>query len=183
MKGTRIRHLALALALAAFGLLVSSDVDAQQRLIPHLSAGIAVGTGDLGHDTGNGWFVLGGVDLPLLTPGLTIGPVLGYGRIPYDGGFGETESITAMFGEVGYVTDLAALGPVQPYLRGGGGLHIHRYDPGDIPTQATTLSLGGFSAGAGVTVGFGSAVGFVGGRFMGSASRGFVGLHAGFMIR
>jgi hypothetical protein len=181
MKGTRIRP--LALALAAFGLLVSSAVDAQQHLMPHLSAGVAVGTGDLGQDTGNGWFVLGGVDLPILAPGLTIGPVLGYGRIPYDGGFGETESITTMFGEVGYVTDLAALGPVQPYLRSGGGLHVHRYDPGNIPTQPTTLSLAGFSAGAGVTVAFGRAVGFVGGRYMGSASRGFVGFHAGLTIR
>ncbi len=172
--------LALAWTLTAAS---SADLLAQERISPFLGGGLALGTGDLAQDTGAGWLFFGGVDLPMRVPGLSVGTTVSHARIPYDGGFDEHESITAVMGEVAYVIGAESPWPVKPFLRGGLGLSIYRYDPGAIGADPQTLSRPGVTADAGITFRVGGAWAFAGARFLGEVDRGYLGIHGGLAIR
>ena len=76
-----------------------------------------------------------------------------------------------MFGDAG--------SSVRPFLRGGGGLHARRYDPGDIETPANTSVRPGFSAGAGASVLAGSVDVLAGARFTSAPDGGSLGFYIG----
>jgi hypothetical protein len=67
----------------------------------------------------------------------------------------------------------------QPYVRTGLGLHVYRYDPGSIDTNASTLARPGASLGAGLHFVLPAFSAFIGGRFVGDHERGFVALQGG----
>jgi opacity protein-like surface antigen len=179
MGGNAIRAGALVLAVV---MAAGTGLDAQQGFTPYVGGGVALGTGDLANDSETGWTLLGGLDVPIGLAGLTVGPVVSYTRIPYGGGFSEAEGVTAVFGEAGYRLGAGSPSLFQPYVRAGLGLHVHRYDPGSIATNATTLSRAGASLGAGLHFalpGFGA---FIGARFVGDMDRGFVSVHGGLSL-
>lgn len=179
MRTHTIPTLALILALVA---VPGADLHGQERVVPFAGAGLALGTGELGDDTGTGWTVFGGLDLPLGVPGLSVGATAGYARIPYDGAFDEVTNVTSLLGELEYVIGAASPGMVLPYVRGGAGIHVHRYDPGSIAANATTLSRPGVSLGVGVKAPLGAVTAFLGGRFVTDLDRGFIGFHGGLSL-
>jgi hypothetical protein len=172
-------QLLVAVSLLVLAPVRASDLAAQQ-LVPFVGGGLVMGTGDLGQGTNNGWMMLGGVDVPLaaVAPGLGVGVTATYSRIPYGGGFSEATQVTAIAGELSYVVGAAGQ-LVRPYLRGGGGLHVHRYDPGSIDTNPITDTRAGFTAGAGLNLMVSLVDAMLGARFSSGTDAGFVGFHAG----
>lgn len=176
------RHLLVASAFLLLTAFPRTHLVAQ-HIIPFIGGGLAAGTGDLGEDTGNGWFVVGGVDIPIaaVDPGFAVGVTASYSRIPYEGGFSEATQVTAISGELSYlIGDPANL--LRPYLRAGGGLQVHRYDPGSIAANPVTDTRAGFTAGAGVNISTGGADVVLGSRFTTGSGGGFVGFHAGIAL-
>jgi opacity protein-like surface antigen len=170
--------LGIAFILAA----IPCELGAQQ-IVPFIGGGLAMGTGDLGEDTNNGWFVLGGVDVPLttVTPGFAIGVAGSYARIPYDGQFDEATQVTTISGELSYLIGEPAH-VVRPYIRAGGGVQIHRYDPGSLNTNSITDTRAGFTAGAGLNVRMSAVDVVVGARFASGSGGGFLGFHGGLAL-
>lgn len=175
-------HLLVAASLLVAAATPSADLAAQQ-VVPFLGGGLAIGTGDLGSDTNNGWLVIGGVDVPLpsIAPGFAVGATAIYSRIPYAGQFSEATQVTSISGELSYLIG-DAVRMVRPFVRGGGGVQIHRYEPGNINTNATTDAVAAFSAGAGINIAAGPGDVVLGARFASGLDAGFLGLHGGFSI-
>lgn len=169
------------LLLAALMIAMSgSPLAAQSRIIPFIGGGLAMGTGDLANETGNGWMVFGGLDMPYPSiPGLTIGATGSFSEIPYQGGFGEAMQVTAAHGELGYLFGSEAAGTVKPFLRAGLGLQVHTYDPGTIDTRRTSDTRIGGTASAGIQIRMGGGNLFVGGRFTSGTDGGYVGFTGG----
>lgn len=156
---------------------------AEPLLVAFVGGGLARGVGDLSTDTGNGWLVLGGVDAPLaqLHPGLGIGVSGSFSQIPYGGGFGEATQVTAVALEASYrIGDAGAM--VRPFVRAGGGVQFHRYDPGDLAVPARTDMRPALSAAAGAAIRMGMADALVGARLGSGTDAGFVGLWAGVSV-
>jgi hypothetical protein len=158
------------------------DLSAQQ-IVPFAGGGVALGMGDVGDDSDTGWLVLGGFDVPLpvVTEGFGIGVAAQYANVPYQGTFSESLQVTSITGEISYLIG-AATSMVRPYVRGGGGVQIHKYDPGDIDTSSLTSTRAGFTAGAGVRIAMGAADALVGGRLTTGSDGGFLGVHVGVAV-
>lgn len=176
------RQMFFSIVLILF-LTLPGAVAAQNVIVPFIGGGLARGIGDLADDTGNGWMAFGGIDLAMddIAPGFAIGLTGTFAQIPYSGAFNEAAQVTGVTLEASYhAGEETAM--LRPYVRGGGGLSLRRYEPGDITTQATTLSGVGFSAGAGVNILAGSVDVIVGGRFNSAPDGGFVAAHVGIAI-
>jgi hypothetical protein len=154
-----------------------------QQIVPFVGGGVAVGMGDAGDDTDPGFLVVGGFDVPLpvVTDGFGFGVAAAFANIPYKGNFSEVLQITAVTAEISYLIG-AATSSLRPYIRGGGGVQVHRYDPGDIDTESVTNARIGFSAGAGLSFSLGAANALVGGRLAMGKDGGFVGGHVGVSV-
>jgi hypothetical protein len=179
MKWHQLSVLALLVLMAAH-----SPARASAQIVPFIGGGLALGTGDLSDDTDNGWLIIGGLDVPVssVAPGFAVGVTASYTNIPYGGQFSEATGVTAISAELSYLLG-AASSRVRPYVRGGGGLQVHRYDPGIINTNPNTDSRAGFTAGAGVNIGMGSAAdAVIGARFASGTDGGFLGFHAGVAV-
>lgn len=176
------RHTFSSIVLIVF-LALPGTVAAQNVIVPFIGGGLARGIGDLANDTGNGWMVLAGFDLPMndIAPGFGIGIAGTFAQIPYTGDFNEAMRVTGVTLEASYqVGEETAM--LRPFVRGGGGLNLRRYEPGDIATQPTTTSGVGFSAGAGAKIMAGSVDVIIGARFSGTTDGGAVALHGGIAI-
>ena len=161
-----MRRLTLSAVAFAFTLLVPYGLQAQNAIIPFIGGGLARGVADLADDTSNGWLVLGGFDLPMdgIYPGFSVGLTGGYAFIPYTGGFDESAQVTTVDVEASFtIGDAASM--VRPFVRGGGGLHLQRNDPGNIDENPTTDMSLGFGGGAGVNIMAGSVDVMLGARF------------------
>jgi hypothetical protein len=171
-------RLATAVLLAAF--LPWTASRAQQRPVPFVGAGVASGTGDLSLDTGNGWLVFGGVDVPLsVTPGLALGLTASFARVPYHGAFGEATTIPSLFAEAAYLVGARSSSIAKPYLRAGAGVMVQRYDPGSTGFREQSEARPGVSAGAGLQLSvLGRAV-FLGAHYVTNADAGFLAFHGG----
>jgi hypothetical protein len=185
MKRHRVAVLSLLLATALPGANLSAQFSdpAEPLVVPFIGGGLAMGTGDLSRDTNSGWFVLGGVDVPLpsVATGFSAGLTGSFSQIPYGGGFDEATQVTALSAEGSYRIGSAA-SMVRPYVRAGAGVQIHRYDPGELLTPAIWDTRPALSAGAGVSIMMGAADAVLGARFGSGTDAGFVGLHAGVAI-
>jgi hypothetical protein len=170
----------VSLLLAAA--LPSSGASAQQ-IVPFVGGGVALGMGDVGDDSNTGWLVVGGFDVPLpvVTEGFGVGVSASYANVPYQGGFSEAMKITSITAELSYLIG-DATSMVRPYVRGGGGVQIHRYDPGDIDTNEVTDTRAGFTGGAGVRIAMGAADAMVGARLATGTDGGFLGVHVGVAV-
>ena len=89
--------------------------------------------------------------------------------------------MTAVNAEVSYFLTEAG-GMVRPFVRGGAGVNIERYEPGDIATVPTSATRFGFTAGLGTNVMAGALDVVVGARFTSTVDGGFLALHAGISI-
>jgi hypothetical protein len=172
------------LAAALISLLsIPSALNAQNAILPFLGGGLAKGVGELGSDTGSGWTVVGGFDVSLdeVTPGFGVGLAGTFAQIPYSGPFDESTQVTAVSLEAIYAFG-DATGTVRPFVRGGGGLHVRRYDPGDILDNPNTVVRPGLSAAAGVMVPAGSVDFMVGARVTSAPDGGFVAIIGGISV-
>lgn len=184
MLQSQARFSCFVALFVAFGVGLPGSPLLGQEVIPFGGGGIALGTGDLGTETDSGWFALGGVDIPLYTilareASLRVG--VSHARIPYTEGFGDEMAVTSVSGELSYHFGRPAR-LVQPYLRGGGALNVHRYDPGDLGGAVTTDARAGVVAGAGLNIMFGPADLVLGAHFTSGADAGFVGFHGGVAV-
>lgn len=173
----------LAIALVSL-LSIPSALGAQNAILPFLGGGLAKGVGELGSDTGSGWTVVGGFDLSLddlVTPGFGVGLAGTFAHIPYSGLFDEATQVTAVSLEAIYAfgDDTST---VRPFVRGGGGLHVRRYDPGNILDNPNTVIRPGLSAAAGVMIPAGSVDFMAGARFTSAPDGGFVAIIGGVSI-
>jgi hypothetical protein len=176
------RHVLPCVSLLLAAALPCSTLSAQQ-IVPFIGGGVAMGMGDVGDDTDPGWLLLGGFDvpLPLVADGFGFGVAGAFANIPYKGTFSEKLQVTSVTAEISYLIG-AATSSLRPYVRGGAGVQVHRYDPGTIDTRSETNARLGFSAGAGVSFSLGTANAVVGGRLAMAEDGGFVGGHAGVSI-
>jgi len=127
--------------------------DAQRNIAPYIGAGVASGIGGLGDGTERGWVVFGGVNVAVASkPGLVVGVTASYAHIPYEGSFGESTNIPALFGEMGYTFAWSPSNALRPYFRGGLGVLQHRYDPGSTGYPGETETRIGLGAGGGVSI-------------------------------
>jgi hypothetical protein len=175
----------LAVALVSL-LTLPSAVSAQNAILPFIGGGLARGIGELGDDTGNGWTVVGGFDIPMdaVAPGFAVGLAGTFANIPYSsdlGDFGEASQVTAVSLEAVYNFG-EATSSMRPFVRGGGGLNVRRYDPGEIDTSPNTVIQPGFSAGAGATFVASSVDFIVGARFTTAPDGGFLALFGGVAV-
>jgi hypothetical protein len=169
-----------ALALLGAVTLPVSDLAAQRRVVPFLGGGIATGNGDLGDDTDTGWVGFVGLDVPLsLTPGLSVGVTASYAHIPYKGPFDEATNIPGLFGEVGYVIAERSAFPVKPFLRGGIGVEVHKYDPGSTTFREQSETGMSFGGGGGLQILVGSTAVFAGAQYVTNGDAGYLALHGG----
>jgi hypothetical protein len=178
MKPVRLQFVSLL-----FGAALASTPLGAQQIIPFVGGGVALGMGDVGEDSSAGWLVLGGFDvpLPIVTDGFGIGVSASYANVPYEGGFSEAMQVTTVSGEITYrIGEAAAM--VRPYLRGGAGVQIHRYEPGDTNFSPVTDTRAGVTAGAGVLVMMGAADAMLGARFNSGTDGGYLGVHVGVAI-
>ena len=156
-----------------------APLSAQQRPAPFLGGGPALGTGDLHRDSGTGWAVSGGLDFPVSTYwGIYFGVSGRYAHVPYNGSFGEATDVSAALGEIVYRFE-NYVPSATPYLRGGGGIVMQRYDPGSIATRVTTEARPGISAGAGLDINAGSLAVRIAADFVSSRHGGYVGVQGG----
>lgn len=182
------RHLIPIVTLLLAVVPAPAELDAQAAgdealFIPSLGGGLGMGVGDLATDTDPGWLAIAGVDFPLssIQPGLAAGLVGILTRLPYGGGFGEATFVTAVTLEAAYRFG-APTASLRPYLRAGGGVQIHRYDPGELLTPAVTDTRPALGAGAGVEIAMGAANAVLGARFGSGTDAGFFGAHAGVSV-
>jgi hypothetical protein len=173
MKRNVLPVVSLLLAAA----LPITSVSAQQ-IVPFVGGGVALGLGDAGENAEIGWLVLGGFDVPLsvVTEGFGFGVAGSFANIPYEGPVDDKVQITSVTAEISYLIG-EPTSTVRPYIRGGGGVQIHRYDLDD-----NTDVMAGGTAGAGVRFALGGADGMIGARLGMAADGGFVGFHAGVAI-
>jgi hypothetical protein len=171
------RFLIPALALALLALAPSSEV-AAQGVTPFAGGGLAMGTGDLGSDTGNGWLAFGGVNLPVGTSGLFLGATAAHARIPYTGDFDEEARVSSVTGDIGYTFGLIA-NLAAPYVRGGLGLRVETYEPGTLAGTRSTHSEIGFGGGAGLNFDLVSWSAFVGTHVLTGSDAGVWAVFAG----
>lgn len=174
----------LHLPLVVLALLGSSGTLRAQSsgVVPFLGGGLAMGTGDLSKDTNNGWLAFGGVDVPLdAWPGLGLGVVGSFANIPYaSGGFDEATQVTTVSAELSYLIGSESTGTVKPYIRAGGGVQVHRYDPGTTLFSAKQDTRAAVTAGAGLLFDLSSSANaLLGARFQSGEDGGFLGIHAG----
>jgi hypothetical protein len=155
------------------------DAEAQRRIVPFAGGGLATGMGDLGDGTGNGWVGFAGVDIPLpaVNPGLSFGVTGSYSHVPYTGTFSEATNVSALVGEVGYLINTSSV--VKPYLRGGLGAQLRKYDPGNTGFRAQSEGGLALSVGAGVQFLVSSTAIFVGAHIITDADAGVLALHGG----
>jgi hypothetical protein len=172
----------LLLALLLTGLIPAGPA-AAQHLVPFVAGGVAVGGGDLSKDSNNGWSVVGGVDvdMPAILSGLALGFTGSHARIGFSGGFGEEMAVTTFAAELAYLTGPILTG-IRPYVRAGGGLQIHRYDPGIIDTSPVTDTRPALVAGVGVRIAIGPADAMLGGRISTGSDAGVGTLHGGLAV-
>ena len=178
-----MKRQALPFVSLLFAAAVPCTTLSAQQIVPFLGGGVAIGMGDVGEDTDPGLLLLGGFDVPLpvVTDGFGVGVAAAFASIPYKGNFSEKLQVTSVTAEISYLIG-EATSSVRPYLRGGAGVQINRYDPGDIDTRSVTNSRLGFSAGAGISFSLGAANALVGGRLAMAEDGGFVGGHVGVSI-
>jgi hypothetical protein len=174
------RFLLAALALLGAVTLPVSNLTAQRRVVPFFGGGIATGNGDLSDDTDTGWLGYVGLDVPLsLTPGLSVGVTASYAHIPYKGTFDEATNIPGVFAEAGYVIAERSSFPVKPYLRGGVGVEVHKYDPGSTAYREESETGMSFSGGGGLQVAVASLAIFAGAQFVTNGDAGYLAIHGG----
>lgn len=174
------RFLLAALTLLGAVTLPVSDIAAQRRIVPFVGGGIATGNGDLSDDTETGWVGFVGLDVPLsLTPGLSVGVTASYAHIPYKGSFDEATNIPGVFGEVGYVIAQRSSFPVKPFLRGGVGVQVHKYDPGSTAFRETSETGMAVSGGGGLQFLVASTAIFAGAQYVSNGDAGFLAIHGG----
>lgn len=172
-----------ALALACAVTLPVSELTAQRRVVPFFGGGIATGNGDLGDDTDAGWLGFVGLDVPLsLTPGLSVGVTGSYVHIPYKGSFDEAMNIPGLFGEVGYVIAQQSSFPIKPFLRGGVGVEVHRYDPGSTAFREQSDTRVAFGGGGGLEFLVGSTAIFAGAQYVTNGDAGYLAIHGGLAL-
>jgi hypothetical protein len=116
-----------------------------------------------------------------VTPGFGVGLAGSFAHIPYGGGFNEAAQVIAASLEAIYQFG-DATSSVRPFVRGGGGLNVRRYDPGDIVTPSNTVARPGLTAGAGASIVAGSIDVLAGARFTTSPDEGFLGIHVGVAV-
>ena len=176
MKRGLFAAMAVGIALSA----TSHDAAAQRRIVPFAGGGLAKGMGDLSDNTGNGWLVFGGVDIPLGTnPALTLGVTASYAHVPYEGTFNEATNIPGIFGEIGYTFLARSTSKVKPYVRAGGGATLHKYDPGSTGFRETSQGKLAFSGGAGLQLLVSSFAVFAGAHVVTDADAGYLAIHGG----
>jgi hypothetical protein len=170
-------HVLPVLTLLVAATLPAAKLQAQQA-IPFMGGGIAFGSGDLAQDTNTGWSIFGGVDvtIPAVARGLGAGVAVSYSQIPYAGSFSEKTQLTTISAELSY---LIGTGRMRPYLRGGAGLQVNRYDPGTLNAFSSNDVGVAFTAGAGLNFQTQAMSFLVGSRFTTGRGGGFVGLNAG----
>ena len=174
------RLLIAALALVGAVTLPVSDLAAQRRVVPFVGGGIATGNGDLSDDTDTGWLGYVGLDVPLsVTPGLSVGVTASYAHIPYKGSFNEATNIPGLFGEVGYVIAERSSFPIKPFLRGGVGVEVHKYDPGSTAFRESSKTGMSFSGGGGLQFLVGPTAIFAGAQYVSNGDAGYLALHGG----
>jgi hypothetical protein len=158
----------------------SHEAHAQRRIVPFAGAGLAKGMGDLSDDTGNGWLVFGGFNVPVgSSPALTIGLTGSYAHVPYNGDFSEATTISALLAEVGYTFLAASPGKIKPYIRAGGGATIRKYDPGSTGFREESQGKIAFSGGAGLQYLLSSVAVFAGAHIVTDADAGYLAIHGG----
>jgi hypothetical protein len=176
MKRGLFATMIVGIALTA----ASRDAAAQRRIVPFAGGGLAKGMGDLSDNTGNGWVVFGGVDLPIAAnPALTLGVTASYAHVPYEGSFGEATNIPGVFAELGYSFLAASASKLKPYVRAGGGAMIHKYDPGSTAFRETSEGKLAFSGGAGLQMLVSSFAIFAGGHVVTDGNAGYLAIHGG----
>ena len=174
------RFLLAALTLLGAVTLPVSDLAAQRRVVPYFGGGIATGNGDLSDDTDTGWLGYVGLDIPLsLTPGLSVGVTASYAHIPYKGSFNEATNIPGLFGEVGYVIAQRSSFPIKPFLRGGVGVEVHKYDPGSTAFREESETGMSFTGGGGLQLQVASTAIFAGAQYVSNGDAGYLALHGG----
>lgn len=174
------RFLLAALVLLGAVTLPVSDLGAQRRVIPFVGGGVATGNGDLSDDTDSGWLGYVGLDVPLsLTPGLSVGVTASYAHIPYKGTFNEAMNIPGLFADVGYVIAERSSFPVKPFLRGGVGVEVHKYDPGSAGFREESETGMSVSGGGGIQFRVASTAIFAGAQYVTNGDAGYLALHAG----
>ena len=170
----------VALALAAL-LVTGTSLTAQQRITPFAGGGLAMGTGDLGTDTGNGWLAFGGIELPVGGAGVSLGVTAAHARIPYEGEFNEEALVTSITGDLGYTFGLIG-NLVAPYLRAGAGLRVDAYEPGDLAGARSTRSDFGFMGSAGLDFDLVSWSIRIGSNYLGGRGSGVWGVVGGIAV-
>jgi hypothetical protein len=176
MKRGLFATMIVGIALTA----AAHDAAAQRRIVPFAGAGLAKGMGDLSDNTGNGWVVYGGVDLPIgSSPALTLGVTASYAHVPYDGSFDEATNIPGVFAELGYTFLASSPSKFKPYVRAGGGAMVHKYDPGSTAFRETSEGKLAFSGGAGLQMLVSSVAIFAGAHIVTDADAGYLAIHGG----
>ena len=174
------RFLLAALTLLGAVTLPVCNLAAQRRVVPFVGGGAAIGTGDLSDDTETGWLGYVGLDVPLsLTPGLSVGVTASYAHIAYKGSFNEATNIPGLFGEVGYIIAERSSFPIKPFLRGGVGVEVHKYDPGSTAFREESETGMSFSGGGGLQFLVASTAIFAGAQFVTNGDAGYIALHGG----
>ena len=177
-----IRSLNAVPAIFLLALLPGAGLLAQERITPFLGGGLALGTGDLADDTGAGWMIFGGVDVPVGAEGFSLGLAATFSEVPHRGGFDEKNQVTTVTADVGWsFLNLVGSG-VTPCLRLGAGIRVDRFEPGELAGPGTSDSgLGGNLAG-GVAIPLGRGTALVGTHLITGRNAGVWGVHAGFGV-
>jgi len=177
-----IRSLNAVPALLLLALLPPAGLlaqDAQVRTTPFAGAGLAMGTADLAADTNAGWMIFGGMNVPVGYEGFSVGLTAAFSEVPYEGGFNEKNQVTTVTADVGWSFLNLMGGGVTPYVRGGAGIRVDRYEPGTLGGPGTSETGFGGSLGAGVSVPLGPGTGLLGAHLITGRNAGIWGLHAG----
>ncbi len=88
-------------------------------------------------------------------------------------------NIPPVFGDLGYVIAAKSSSIVKPYVRGGAGEQIPKYDPGSTGYRKQSDGGIAFSAGGGLQFLVSSTALFVGAHFVSDADAGVLGFHGG----
>ena len=156
------------------------EAQAQRRVVPFAGGGLATGMKDLSEGTDNGWSAFAGIDIPLpsVSPALSVGVAGSYSHLPYAGIYDEATSVSAIVGELGYVFGgLSSV--VKPYVRGGLGAQLRKYDPGTTGFREQSEGGLALSGGAGVQFLVASTAIFVGAHVLTDAVAGVLTIHGG----
>ena len=163
-------------------LLPGAGLLAQERVIPFLGGGLALGTGDLADDTDAGWMIFGGVDVPVGAEGFSLGLAATFSEVPHRGRFDEKNQVATVTADVGWSPQNLVGGGVAPYLRVGAGIRVDRFDPGELAGPGTSESGFGGNLGGGVAIPLGRGRALVGAHLITGRNAGVWGVHAGFAV-